>query len=626
MLQSIRGTVGSWIVKILFLLLILSFAVWGIGDVGSSFTNRSVAEVGDVTIEPPELTEEFRREVNRLREVLGPQFTEAQAVELGVLDQTVQQLVQRALLRQAASDIGLRIGDDLIVEQIREIPAFQNQFGQFDPEVMRFVLRQNGYTEQSFVEQIRADLSRSQLVGAVGGGAAAPDTLAQALFRYRGERRVADVIELPASAMPEPAAPDEATLAAYHEANAARYTAPEYRTLTVATLTADDLVDGIAVSEQDLQEAYDLRSDEFITPERRDVVQVVANDEATARKIAEAAAGGQTLEEAAAAAGLEPVDLPEMTRESLTEELVEPVFATEMGAIGGPVESAFGWHVFTVRSISPGAEQSLEQVREQLTADVRRNKAIDQLFEVANTMDDRLAGGATLAEAAEAVGADLTRLEGVDAQGRGKDGAQPAGTENLAQYLERGFALQAGETSNLIESGEASYFAVQVDEVEPPALRPLDSIRAQVVSDWQAERRLEAAAAKAEEIAARLREGADPAQIAAEIPGATYRRTEPLLREGDQAGQVAPALRERLFTLSTGEIATVPTREGQSIARLVEIVPADPLLGADQVAQLRTSSEQAMANDIITQYLTGLRGRYEVRENRALIDSLFRQE
>lgn len=626
MLQTLRSTAGSWVVKILFLLLILSFGVWGIGDVTSGWTSRNAVEVGDVAIPPEQLSTEFRREVNRLRQVFGPQFTDAQAIQLGLVDQTVRQVVQRALLTQAAADIGLRVGDEAVVEQVRNVPAFQNQFGQFDPDVMRYVLRQNGFTEQSFVDQIRGDVARSQLVGAVGSGATAPEALASALFLYRGERRIADVINVPASALPEPAAPDDAALTAYHEQNSTRYTAPEFRTLMVATLSAEDLTDGISVSDEELQEAYEARSYEFITPEKRDLVQVVAADEETARRIIEATAGGQTLEDAAAAAGLETVELPETTREGLTEELVEPVFAAEVGAIGGPVESPFGWHVFTVRSVAPGGEQTLEQVREQLTADVRREKAIDQLFEVANTMDDRLASGATLPEAAEAVGANVVRLQGVDAQGRTKDGVQAEGPANLPQVLERAFTLQSGETSNLVESGESSYFAIQVENVEPPALRPLGEVRDQVIADWKAERRNEAAAAKAEELATRLREGADPADLAAELPGATYVRTEPLTREGQLTGPIAPALREKLFELGTGEVAAVPTAEGQSVARLVEIVPADPVLGAAQVAQLRTAAKDAIADDIITQYLTGLRGRYDVQENRAVIDSLFRQQ
>ncbi|MFM2044834.1 MAG: hypothetical protein RLY86_3410 [Pseudomonadota bacterium] len=624
MLQSIRSTVGSWVVKILFILLIVSFAVWGVGDMTTGWVDRSVAKVGDVSIQPEELQEEFRREVNRMREVFGPQFTEVQAQQFGVVDRTLESLVQRALLTQAANDAGLSVGDPTVVEQVRQFEAFRNPLGQFDPEVMRFVLRQNGFTEQAFVELMRADIARNRMVGAVGSGADSPRLLAEALFRHRAERRVADVVTLPVSAMAEPADPDEATVTAYHQDNAVRYTAPEYRTLTVATLTADDLLSGVSVTDEDLREAYETRSDEFITPESRDVVQVVATDEAAARSLVEAVTGGQTLEQAAEAAGLATVDLPASTRETLLPEIVEPVFAAEMGATAGPVQSPFGWHVFIVRSIIPGGERSFEDVREQLAIDVRREKAVDQLFEVANTMDDRLAGGASLEEAAQAVGAKVVALEPVDNSGRTRGG----GTVEIPgvpvdTVLERAFAQQAGETSNLIESGDAAYFAVQVAEVVPSALRPLDDVRGQIIADWKADRRKEAATAQAEAFAARLRDGADPAALAAEVPGATYVRTEPLFRVAQEAGPVPPALREAMFGVTAGEVATAPGQGAATVARVVEVIPADITLGASQIEQIRTAMGESVANDIVNQYLNGLRERYPVEINRTAINAIF---
>ena len=71
MLQALRSTVGSWVVKILFALLILSFAVWGIGDIFRGRTDTTVAEVGDVKISTQELDNAFRQELNRLRQMLG---------------------------------------------------------------------------------------------------------------------------------------------------------------------------------------------------------------------------------------------------------------------------------------------------------------------------------------------------------------------------------------------------------------------------------------------------------------------------------------------------------------------------------------------------------------------------
>src|SRR5687768_16803235 len=98
MLQALRSTVGSWVVKILFVLLILSFAVWGIGDIFRGNTSTTVAEVGDVKISTSELDNAFRQEVNRLRQMMGGQIDAEQARALGLVEQSLQQLVQSTLL------------------------------------------------------------------------------------------------------------------------------------------------------------------------------------------------------------------------------------------------------------------------------------------------------------------------------------------------------------------------------------------------------------------------------------------------------------------------------------------------------------------------------------------------
>ena len=107
MLQALRSTVGSWIVKILFVLLILSFGVWGIGDIFRGRTDTTAAEVGDVKISTVELDNAFRQEVNRLRQMLGGQIDAEQAKALGLVNQTLDQLIQWTLLSLAADDAGL---------------------------------------------------------------------------------------------------------------------------------------------------------------------------------------------------------------------------------------------------------------------------------------------------------------------------------------------------------------------------------------------------------------------------------------------------------------------------------------------------------------------------------------
>ncbi len=627
MLQAIRSKVGSWVVKILFVLLIISFAVWGIGDFTSGVTN-DVAEVDDTTITQQELDRAFRDEVNRLRQMLGPDLTSEQAQQLGVLDQTLERLIQQRLLLLNARDKGIRVGDAAVARTVAEFPAFRNAFGQFDPNLMRALLQQAGMTEEMLVEQIRGDLARQQLVDTVAAGAGAPSTLADALYRHRGERRIADVVLIPASVMPAPPAPDEATLAQFHQEESVRYTAPEYRTFTVATLTAADLADEIAVSEEDLREAYAARSAEFIQPEVRDLVQVVLADEAAARKVAEAAAGGQSLEEAAKVAGAEAVPLDDVTVEDLLPELAGPAFELAEGGVSQPIQSPLGWHVVAVRDVTPGGETPFEQVRDQLLAEVREERAIDRLFEVSNAIDDALAGGAGVEEAAEKAGASVVKIEQVDNRGVPAAGGDAVSVPGLATILETGFALGEGETSNVTETDESGYVAVRVDKVTPAALRPLETIREQVVADWTASQQAEAARAKAEEVAAKLREGAAPDAVAAEIPGATQTRTAALPRTPAQ-GEPLPlprGLLNELFGLPVGGVGIGEARDGMVVGKLVEVVPADPSAQPEIVTQVADSLRGAVANDLVTQYLAGLRQRHEVSVNRNALNSLYQEQ
>lgn len=627
MLQAIRSKVGSWVVKILFVLLIISFAVWGIGDLTTNVSN-DVAEVGDTTIDQQELDRAFRDEVARLRQMLGPDLTSEQARQLGVLDQALERLIQQRLLLLNAREKGLRVGDAPVARTVAEFPAFRNAFGQFDANVMRALLAQAGMSEAMLVEQIRGDIARQQLVDTVAAGATAPRPLAEAVYRYRGERRIADVILIPAASMPAPPPPEEAVLAQYHQDEAVRYTAPEYRTLTVASLSAADLADEIAVSEEDLREAYAARSAEFIQPEVRDLSQVVLADEAAARAVADAVAGGQTLEDAAKAAGAEAVTLDDVTQEDLLPELAGPAFELAQGATSQPIQSPLGWHVVTAREVTPGGETPFEQARDELLVAVREERALDRLFEVSNAMDDALAGGASVEEAAAKVGATVVKLEQVDNTGAPAAGGAVAEVPGLATILETGFALGEGETSNVTETQDSGYVAVRVDAVTPAALRPLDGIRDQVVADWTAARQAEAARKAADEAAARLREGAAPDAVAQSVPGARTVRTGALPRNPPQ-GQQLPLPRgvlNDLFGLPAGGVTVGDARDGMVIAKLVEVVPADPAGDAATVTQVADSLRTAVANDLVEQYLAGLRQRHAVTVNRNVVDSLYQDQ
>ena len=94
MLQLIRSRVTSIFVKALFALLIASFAVWGIGDIFlGSPTGKAAIEVGTVEITTAEVLDEFER----VRRTTGLQMTAQEAAEIGLLEQVMNDLANRAL-------------------------------------------------------------------------------------------------------------------------------------------------------------------------------------------------------------------------------------------------------------------------------------------------------------------------------------------------------------------------------------------------------------------------------------------------------------------------------------------------------------------------------------------------
>ncbi|EWY42287.1 parvulin peptidyl-prolyl isomerase [Skermanella stibiiresistens SB22] len=625
MLQALRSTVGSWVVKILFVLLILSFLGWGIGDIFQGRTDTTVAEVGDVKISTQELDTAFRQELGRLRQMLGGQIDAEQARQLGLVNQSLDQLIQRTLLSMAADEAGLRVSDQLVLSELRNEPAFRNQLGQFDPGQFRSVLAANQLTEDAYVQILRSEIKRTQLVGAVAAGAQAPTPLVEDLFRRQAERRVAETILVPNAAMGDVGTPDDAALAAFHQDKAVRFTAPEFRKLTVGRLAVEDVAKEITVSDEDLRAAYDARAEEFQTPERRTVDQVLVADEATARGIESALGQGRSLQDAATGAGAEVITLGSLSRGDLPAELAEPVFTLQQGAVSAPIQSPLGWHLMRVDQIEPGSVRPFEEVRDTLLAEVRHDRAADQVYEMANKVEDALAGGGSIEDVAQQQGLRLIQVDAVDATGHGPDGAPVGGLPNAQQVSQTAFGLQQGATSSLTDTQGGDYFVTRVDAITPAALRPLDSIRPEVVAAWQAEQRAQLAAKRATELADQIRAGTPVEQAAGSLPGAVAGVTPAVTRGDREGGGLPQASIQQLFEMAQGEVTVAPTQDGQIVIRLRDIQNADPAASEAQVAQLRQGVQQAMAGDLLAQFTDALRQSHTVSIHQETVDTMFQR-
>ncbi len=627
MLRSLRQTTGSWVVKIFLGIVMLSFAVWGVGDILRGGGNQSVAVVGDIAIGAQELSNSYQREYQRLSNRFGGRLSSEDARSLGLVNATLERLIGQTLIQQAAAELGLTASDAVIAADIRANPAFRNSVGQFDPAVFEQTLASNGFSEASFVAATRRDIARDQLLRAVAANTLAPDVLVDRFFRYRGEQRVAQLVIVPTGSTRDVAEPDDATLQEYYRQNETDYTAPELRAVTYFTLRPQDLVAEVAVTDEEIAEEYDIRRDEFVMLERREIEQLLYEDEKAAQAAYDRFSRGDDLaviaqDTKSLTAGA--VSLGLITKSRLPNEAREAVFALAEGQISRPTKSAFGWHVFRVVKVEPGSTKSLEDVREQLRNDIALRGAQDVLFDIANRIEDEFAGGASVVEAANRMSIAITRADAVDAAGRDANGNAITTLPQIGDFLPVVFATEVGAEPALHES-ETGYFAFGVEEVIAPAIRPFASIRAKVRADWEAATRTDATQKTATEIADKVRSGTEIEGIAGQR-GTRFKTTDPLTRDSFGADRnVSAELLTKLFDIAPGEItvAATPAQDGFVVAKLTEIRAVGEKASAEVRTAVETAMRRSVTNDIVSAYRAALAEEYGVDVNQAAIDALF---
>ena len=629
MLTAIRKRIASWFVKILFALLIASFALWGVTDYLGSPSERVVANVGDTEITEGEVSDRFRVAMNQLRRQFGDSIDRQLARQLGVPTQVMSDLVTDHLYRLEANDLGVRVPEEAVRSTIAGEAAFHGPAGSFDPERYRQVLYSSGLSEREFVRQIEFDLIRTQIARAIGSGGSAPAALVEAVRRHDEERRTVQVIAVPAPEPSEIAEPGSGILERWYGEREDQYVSPEYRSLTFVHLSPEAYAEDIVVSEDEIGAAYTGRRGQYETPEVREIAQLLFEDEEDARQAEERLATGATFDDVAEAArrgGTARLsEIGRVERDELFPATVaEAAFALSAPGTTEPISSSLGWHIVAVRDIEEGTVRPMDDVRDEVEREIALTMAVDELIEVSHDLEDAIATGQGLEQAARSVGTEARRVDAMDRQGRGPDGEAIEGLPEDQRFIETAFRLEESEESFLIETSAGGYFVVRVDGIRPPATRPFDEVRDQVLADWRRERATEQAREMADGIRDDIRAGRGFHEIAAEHGLATATPGPFRRDEVDPSHMLTRQVAASAFTIGRGDVTVAPDRDGGfHVVKVEEIIQPDLATANDDDDQRREDLSQVIQGELLAQYSQALRQKYGVEIREDLVRTLF---
>ncbi len=632
MLALFRSHLNSWVARLFFMMLIGTFVLWGVGDVIRNMAgdDGSVATVGGQKIQLPDVQQAYRRQLAQVTRMFGGKIEPTPQMRRGIAAQALEQLITQAALNLAVANMGLGVSDAALRQAVYDIPGFHGQDGQFDRAQFDAVMRNNGMTEARFMALVREELMQRQLVEAARAGVASPDILSKQIYAFQQEKRVADAADLAFAVAAPPEAPSEIALARWYENHKSLYSTPEYRRIKAVVLSPETVTREMQVSDDELKGAYEQHRAEYSRPEKRSLAVFLLSDEAKARELAAKWAAGSDIAALTTDAGAPPVELNDATRiEIPAPELAEAAFAATAGTVPPPVHSALGWHVLKVTAITPGVDQPLDEVRDALRARVLADKAADLIYDRAGKLEDLLTGGAALDDLPGDFG--LAAVTGtLDAQGNTPEGAPapiPGAPELRTALIQAAFQMKKGDPAHLTEaprqaSGGQAYFAVVVEDVTPPAVKPMAEVADAVRADWTRDAVRHEQETQAARILAEIKAGKPLAEAAA---GLEVRHLPPVLR-ATGATDVPAQLVDPLFNLAVGEPTMIETPDGFVVAVLTSVEDSNPDADAIGFGQIRDGLTKALGDDVQGILIAALRARANPKVNAAALDSIAQAE
>lgn len=589
------------------------------------------------TIDGHEITvAHFRRiylaQLQNYRLQSSGEITEEMLRSLGVDRQVLQGLISRHAALSEAGRLGLDVSDAEVRRRIIDLPAFQEN-GRFVGEQryrQALQFQRPPMTPAQFEEEVRRDILFERLEAAVTGWVTVSDAEVAEEHRRRNEKVKVEIAAFRADDHLDAVEASDDEVRTRYEESPLAYETPEKRRLRFLLVDESAIFESIDPADEEVRQYYDANVGRYTTPGQVRASHVLLRTEgqdesaveARANELADRARAGADFaalarehseDEATAAAG---GDLGTFGRGRMVTEVEDAAFALDVDAVSDPVRSAFGFHVIRVTEKQEETAQPLDEVREAIENTLKNERATARATALARAVAADVSTPDDLERAAAARGLELQDSGFVAA------GEPILGLGSAPQVSAQAFQLEEGAVAGPIRTPTGPTFVTVIDR-QDPVVPPLDEVRDDVRQDVLRRKALELARRKADDAAGALR-GGDGFRAAAADAGLTVVASE-LIARGDAFPEVgvSPAIERAAFALAAGGVSGVVEAGGDTLAvvHVIEREEAD----AGQLAEVRDALQAELLrnrrDEFYASYMSQVRQRLPIDVNYAALET-----
>lgn len=631
MLQILRNKAQSLVIQIIVVIIALVFIFWGVGP--NLMNNREAAiVVDDEEISFAEYQNAYDRMYDNLREQFGGTLPQGLAESLGIRGQVVNQLIQDALLRQGAAEMGIIISQEEIRDTIESMVQFQEN-GSFSMERYTSLLALNGYSPPKFEEQVERDmLAQKVQLNIARFAVTATKYEIENLNRLENSSVAIKYVKISALEHMDEVAMDRQSVEDWFLSVQDRYTTDPQVKLKYLDFSYTNVGAKITVDDTTAQRYYDENLAEFTQPEQRRArhilfrvddnssAEVHEQQRQKAEEVLDMARSGQDFgalatEYSEGPSSVQGGDLGLFSRGQMVKPFEDAVFALEPGSISDVVKTSFGYHIIKVEEIIPMVTASFDEVREGITTNLQNEEARPLAFQLANeAYENIIAAGSLQAYLAENPEVSVRETDFFSRT------APPEEIVNDQRFLTTAFSLKENELSSLVET-DSGYAILFAEAVKPPQVPDFETVADQVNKDFREFQAAELASAQATALLEQLKTKTESLENLAGQEGLEVKNSSYLKKGGSGNDDLPGGLVQAAFELSANKLYPDEPFSSDNDFYVFEFVDRKIPMGnldEDELQRYENAIIQRKQQQVLTSWLESRRNQAKVFTHRRL--------
>ena len=224
------------LIKVLVIIIIAVFALWGIGDLFSSGKNNVVAEIGNENIYTQDFNQELRNEL-RNQNISNIQ----EAIKNNFHYQVLNKLVSSKIIEIYSRENNIFVSEKTLANFIKQIPEFQTN-KEFSRIKYEKYLLENGLTANTFEQNFKQSLLKKIIIDSFTGGLKSTSYHENVVHKYVTKEIGIQYLEL--NQIIKNINFTELEIKTYYDENKSNLLSDEYREFEFLVLDVNNLGEG----------------------------------------------------------------------------------------------------------------------------------------------------------------------------------------------------------------------------------------------------------------------------------------------------------------------------------------------------------------------------------------------